>query len=184
VKVCGIDLAGNPKNKTGICILVNLTARTFIVYQNHEIINLIKKEKPKLIAIDAPLSMPKNGKLRSAEIQLRKIGIRAYPPLIKSMESLTKGGILLKKKLEKIGFRVLETYPGGAQDILKIPRKKNKDGLINRLKNLGIKFDKKITHHELDAITAAYVARLELLGKTSKFGNKKEGEIVLPKVSN
>ena len=57
--IVGIDLAGSTKRKTGICILNNrLIAKTSIVYTDNEIIELVERVKPDLIAIDAPLSLP------------------------------------------------------------------------------------------------------------------------------
>jgi predicted RNase H-like nuclease (RuvC/YqgF family) len=59
MKILGIDLAGSEKRKTGICILnEKLIAHSFFVFSDQEILNLIEKEKPDLIAIDAPLYLP------------------------------------------------------------------------------------------------------------------------------
>ncbi len=40
------------------------------------------------------------------------------------MRKLTKRGIELKVKLEERGINIIEVYPGAAQDLLKIPRKR------------------------------------------------------------
>jgi predicted nuclease with RNAse H fold len=96
---------------------------------------------------------------------------------------LTERGIKIRKILEK-KYKVIEVYPGATQNILKIPRKqKGLKKLLNGLKKLGIKIErKKLNGDELDAITAAYTGYLFLKGKTTEIGDKKEGIIVLPKV--
>ena len=54
-KVVGVDLAGSPKRHTGICTLKkdHITSCT-IVHTDQEIIHYVEKERPVLIAIDAP----------------------------------------------------------------------------------------------------------------------------------
>jgi len=56
--VSGIDLAGVPHRPTGLCILKGLKAKTALLYSDEEILNYIQNEKPDLVAIDAPLSLP------------------------------------------------------------------------------------------------------------------------------
>jgi hypothetical protein len=60
----------------------------------------------------------------------------------------------------------VEVYPGGAQDVLSLPRAKHNPTELRRgLELLGLKALKKgISNHELDAVTAAYVGLLFLNG--------------------
>ena len=127
--VIGIDLAGSEKRNTGICILnENLDARCFVVHKDEEILDLIEKFKPDLIAIDAPLSLPKGRKsldrrgkihFRECDKKLFEFGIKFFPITLGPMRMLTKRGIKLRKILEKKGYKVIEVYPGATQDILK-----------------------------------------------------------------
>jgi len=190
--VIGIDLAGSEKRNTGICVLnENLEANCFVVHTNKEILKLIEKFKPDLIAIDAPLSLPKGRKsldekekihFRECDRKLLELGIKFFPITLGPMRVLTKRGIKLRKFLEKKGYKVIEVYPGATQDILKIARKSvSLKKLRNGLKKLGIKIEKrKLTHDELDAITAAFTGYLHLKGKTISLGDEKEGVIVIP----
>jgi len=192
--VLGIDLAGSEKRNTGICVFNDkLEAKCFVVRKDIEILELVEKFKPKLIAIDAPLSLPKNRKslerkekvhLRECDKQLLDLGIKFFPITLGPMRMLTKRGIRLRKILEKRGHKVIEVYPGATQDILKIPRKNvSLKKLMEGLKNLGIKIEEKnLTHDELDAITAAYTGYLYLEGKCLQLGNQKEGTIIIPNV--
>lgn len=190
--VLGIDLAGSPKRKTGICILnEKLEADCFCVFEDKEILNLINKIKPKLIAIDAPLSLPKGRKslkrkenihFRECDRELWRYKIKFFPITLGPMRKLTERGIKLRKILEK-KFKVIEVYPGATQDILKIPRKqKGFEKLKKGLEKLGIKILKENPNaDELDAITAAFTGWLYLKGKCVAIGDKKEGQIIIPK---
>ena len=194
MKVLGIDLAGSPKRRTGICIM-NENFRIIhvsSVFEDSEIIEAAKKFKPNLVAIDAPLSLPKgresldkksNIHFRKCDKELWKLKIRFFPITLGPMRSLTKRGIRLKKVLKNLGFRVIEVYPGATQDILGIPRKqKGREKLLNALKKRGIKGMKGNENvDELDAITAAYTGILYLKGKAIEIGDPKEGTIVIPK---
>jgi predicted nuclease with RNAse H fold len=192
MKILGIDLAGSEKRKTGICILnEKLIANSFFVFEDKEILNLIEKEKPDLIAVDAPLSLPKGRKslkekskihFRECDRELWKFGIKFFPITLGPMRTLTERGIRLKKILRK-KYKVIEVYPGATQDILKIPRKqKGLKKLKRGLEKLGIKILKENPNgDELDAITSAFTGFLYLKGKCIAIGDKKEGQIILPK---
>ena len=147
--VIGLDLSGSEKRPTGFCILEKMNVETNLVYSNEEIIQKIEKLKPNIIAIDAPLSLPEGRKsieektnvhLRECDKELLRRKIKFFPITLGPMRKLTERGIRLKNILEGKGFKVIEVYPGGAQDVLKIPRKQNGlDKLVNGLKRLGIK---------------------------------------------
>jgi predicted nuclease with RNAse H fold len=192
--VIGIDLAGSERRNTGICILKeNLEAKCFVVHKDEEILDLIEKFKPDLIAIDAPLSLPKGRKsldrrekihFRECDKKLFELGIKFFPITLGPMRMLTKRGIKLRRILEKRGYKVIEVYPGATQDILKIARKNvSLEKLREGLEKLGIKIEKReLTHDELDAITAAFTGYLHLKGMSLSLGNEKEGVIVVPKI--
>ena len=192
---CGIDLAGSPKRNTGICFLnkENSIVLCTTVHSDEEILSLTKKYEPKVVAIDAPLSLPKGRKsidersnihFRKCDLELRKMGIKFFPITLGPMRILTKRGIEIKKKLEKLGFIVIETFPGAVQDILGIPRKtKGREKLLEGIKKLGIKGVKDdFNSDELDAITCAIIAKLYDEKNYLEIGDKNEGTIILPKV--
>jgi predicted nuclease with RNAse H fold len=192
LKILGIDLAGSKKRKTGICILnEKMEANCFCLFKDREILDLIEKEKPDLIAIDAPLSLPRGRKslkrkskihFRECDRELWKFGIKFFPITLGPMRKLTERGIKLRKILKK-KYKVIEVYPGATQDILKIPRKqKGLKKLKKGLEKLGIKILKENPNgDELDAITSAFTGLLYLKGKYVAIGDKKEGQIILPK---
>jgi hypothetical protein len=191
MSVVGLDLAGSERRQTGFCVLDDMKAYTMILHTDKEIIDEIKKVKPDIITIDAPLSLPEGRKsieerndvhLRKCDRELLRRGIKFFPITLGPMRKLTERGISLKKTLENMNYKVIEVYPGGAQDILKIPRKQQ--GLnelrkgLGRLKIEGLKST--MNDHELDAVTCAFVGKLFLEGKTETLGSLESG-IVMPK---
>jgi predicted nuclease with RNAse H fold len=104
-------------------------------------------------------------------------GYRPFPSLLPSMVNLTLRGIALAKYFYERGTVVIEVYPGMAQDILGIPRKGRgaaaRIKLQRGLKRAGIKGIprvRKVTHDELDAVTAALVGQLYLEGRAERWG--------------
>jgi len=165
-------------------------AETFLVYTNEEIVRKIEESKPKVIAIDAPLSLPTGRKsieqrtnvhLRECDKELLKRGIKFFPVTLGPMRKLTSRGITLREILENKHFKVIEVYPGGAQDILKIPRKQQGLRRLRAgLEELGIKgLNDEMNDHELDAVTCALVGKLFLEGKTIIYGTREQA-IVMP----
>ncbi|MEW5996298.1 MAG: hypothetical protein AB1657_01755 [Candidatus Micrarchaeota archaeon] len=56
--IVGIDLAGSEKGNTGLCIIEGRRMRTGVLHTDKEIIAELEREKPKIVGIDAPLSLP------------------------------------------------------------------------------------------------------------------------------
>lgn len=194
--VVGVDLAGSPRRPTGMCALRGRTASDITeLYSDEEILAYLRDRNPGLVAIDAPLSLPpgrrsindRNGKhLRICDEELRRRGIRFFPITIGPMRMLTERGIRLKKLIDAMRIRVIEIYPGAAQDVWHIPRKqKGLERLRRGLERLGIKgLSKGLTGDELDAVSAAEVAMLFLRGKAEVYGDFKRGAIVMPRESS
>ncbi len=193
----GIDLSGSEKKGSGFCILQGKQAYLELVKTDDEIVSKTINAEPTVISIDSPLSLPKGrdceddscecrkfGITRECERILKKRGINVYPCLIKSMQKLTMRGIKLTKLFEEKGYEVIESYPGAAQDILGIPRKRvDLKELETDLKNLGTKIHSEsniITHDELDALTSALVGFLYLAGNYEALGNIEEGYLIIP----
>ena len=202
-RIIGIDLAGviNSSSKTGICYLYGKKAITSVVKTDEEILDFIIEHDADIISIDAPLSLPNGrttvynddpkrnefGIMRNCERVLKQRGINVYPALIDSMQELTKRGILLSRKLRKMGYPVIECFPGAAQDILQIPRKRTDETLLKKgLTRLGIHGDfedNKVYHDELDAITAALVGQFFISEYYEAIGIPEENYLIVPNVN-
>jgi predicted nuclease with RNAse H fold len=189
--IVGLDLAGVETRPTGFCLLAGVKAETCLLYTNEEILKKIGESAPQVIAIDAPLSLPPGRKtiedrsgvhLRESDRELLKKRIKFFPITLGPMRKLTERGIYLRRVLESKNFRAIEVYPGGAQDVLEIPRKqKGLDKLKAGLEKLGIEALKDgLSDHELDAVTCAFVGKLFLEGKSTIHGEQEQG-IVMPK---
>jgi hypothetical protein len=197
MRYLGIDLAGVETRESGICVLdEDLRAKVLTLKSNNEIINYIIKTRPDIVAIDAPLSLPfgrcclkdtcscrNKGHLRQCDRELLKMKIKFFPVTLGPMRKLTERGIRLKEIIKRKNFQVIEVYPGGAQDMLGIPRKqKGIDELRKGLMKIGIKGISKVTNHdELDAITSALVGKMYIKGNYLALGNSEEGLIIMPR---
>ncbi len=191
MRIVGLDLAGVEKRPTGFCTLTGIHAETCLVYTDTEITQKISQAKPKIVAIDAPLCLPPGRKsidertnihLRDSDRELLKMGIKLFPITLGPMRKLTVRGIGLKRELENQKFAVIEAYPGGAQDVLGIPRKqKGLEKLKVGLENLGIiGLNNQMSDHELDAVTCAYAGKLFLEGQAVAYGASNQC-IIMPK---
>jgi len=191
MSIVGLDLAGVESRPTGFCILADMKTETSLVYTDKEILVKIRESNPRVVAIDAPLSLPPGRNsieertgihLRESDRELLRRGIRFFPVTLGPMRKLTKRGINLRRILEAENFIAIEVYPGGAQDVIGILRKqKGLEKLKAGLENLGIKgLNSQMSDHELDAVTCAYVGKLFLEEKAVTYGTPSEG-IVMPK---
>jgi uncharacterized protein YprB with RNaseH-like and TPR domain/predicted nuclease with RNAse H fold len=196
----GIDLSGSEKKASGFCFLNGKTADLDLLNTDRDIITHVEKINPAIISIDSPLNLPKGrdcpndscecrkyGITRECERILKKRGVNVYPCLIKSMQNLTMRGMKLAKYFTEHNFKVIESYPGAAQDILRFPRKRiNLNELEVDLMNMGIKpvsNERIITHDEIDALTSALVGYFYLAEMYEAIGNIDEGYLIVPDVS-
>lgn len=87
--IAGLDLAAKQENPTGLALLENFEIETKIVHTDGEILEGLKGAS--VVAIDSPLSMPKEGKkMRPADLAIRKIA-HSLPPVFGPMKILTEG---------------------------------------------------------------------------------------------
>jgi predicted nuclease with RNAse H fold len=196
LRFVGIDLAGSPNRPTGFCT-IDREGNTWcgILYQDSEILAAVKKSKTKVVAIDAPLALPKGrhcleehcrgrAHFRACDIALRRMRIKFFPITIGPMRMLTARGIRLRGRLAQLGIEAVETFPGAVQDILSIPRKQHDlEGLQRSLIRLGCKGDivtRKMTGDELDAVSCALMARDYASGSYLAIGDPSELMMILP----
>jgi len=198
MKAVGIDLAGVEKRETGFCVLDrSLKAKTCVLFTNKQIIQEVERIRPDIASIDAPLALPKGRPslsakyknyphLRECDKELARMGIKFFPITLGPMRKLTARGIKLRKIFESRGFKVIESFPGAVQDILKMPRKQRGiEKLRKALIEYGIKGDinkEKISSHELDAVSSALVGKFYLEGNYLAIGDPDEILMILPKI--
>ena len=198
LRIVGIDLTGSERRLTGWSLLEGCKCRVESLRSDDEIFARTVSEAPNMVSIDSPLCLPSGrtsvgdddpgreqyGIMRECERELKRRGINVYPSLIPSMQKLTERGIRLASELRARGIPVIESYPGAAQDIMKIPRKgAGIEWLKKGLREFGILGDGEIenaTHDELDAITAALVGTFQWVGMSEELGTDQEEPLIIP----
>ncbi len=189
--IIGLDLAGSPKRPTGFCVLAGLNAKTKDLFSDEEILAAVVEAHPDLVTIDAPLHLPpgrssiherNDSHYRPCDLELRRRKIPFFPITLGPMRGLTERGMRLRADLEGKGIRTVEMYPGGAQDVWRIPRAaRDGKGLRRGLAKLGLKgLRADCSNHELDAATGALVGRLFLQGRAEVLGDFDSGAIIMP----
>ena len=200
ITVVGIDLTGSEQRKSGWAAVTGRNLTMDLVASDADLMERTLAAEPFLVSIDSPLSLPAGrvsefdddpgrseyGIVREAERQLRRRGIHVYPALLPSMQRLTQRGVELATRLRKCGVPVIESYPGAAQDILGIPRKKTSlkhlvDGL-RRFGYNGLSSEADVSHDELDAATSALVGQFMLAGYWEALGSAEEDYLIVPTV--
>lgn len=173
--IVGLDLAGSERRPSGFAVLRAQEIDMAELYGDAEIIATIRETQAWLAMVDAPLSLPagrhcmeegclcgKELHFRQCDRELRRLGIKFFPITLGPMRALTRRGLRRKAELEHTGIRVVETYPGAAQDLWRIPRQKDARGLQAGLQRLlgtyPLQADlSRRSVHELDAVTCALV---------------------------
>jgi predicted nuclease with RNAse H fold len=206
----GIDLT-SAEAKPSAC--VGLDSKSQLVYlgflaKNTDIISLVRFYSPRIIAIDAPLSLPLGlccleencscqpkfpRKNRRCDQELRRLGIPCYPTTKKTfIKALIYRGIELESSIGhglKQASQVIEVYPFASKVRLfgtAMPQKTTKQGigfLRDRLGEIlpGLKPYLGVMHHDLcDAATAAYTGLLYHQNRAAALGDREEGLIFIP----
>ena len=164
-KVIGIDLAGNEENRSGFCIIKEefgqKDTKTRSIFTDCEILQEVDRQKPDLVAIDAPLTNKKSE--RPADKEMKKYG--ALSLSMPGMQILAKRGYKLAKAIKDKDVSVIEIFPRATEKIMGI----EKTSLSK-------------SSHQADAALAAITGFLYLENKTKEVGDK-EGKIIIPKPS-
>ncbi len=157
-KVCGVDLAAKAKNITGVAFIEGrrITARS--LQSDEEILETIRREKPEIVAMDAPLTTRTD---RYAERYLARYG--ALSLKIPAMIALARRALALRDELRD--YEVIEVFPTATAKILGF-YDRNKKRMLKHFSSFEILGGK--NEHEVDAIIAAYTALLYIEGKTEE----------------
>ncbi len=204
----GIDLTSSASSPSGYAVLGEGARLVEVgsVGSDREILRLALSGRPRFVAIDAPIGLPRglccleescaclavapDGK-RESEREVSRMGIGLFFTTKRSIiKPMVYRAIELRRRLEGEGMHVLEVFPYATKILLfgsPLPRKTTAEGLAylrSRLEALVDGLDSyraPLTHDELDAIVAAYTAYLRDRGDTEDVGDAAEGAICLPR---
>ncbi len=195
-RVIGIDLTAGQSRPSGWALLEGRRAKTKRLRSNGELVAATLDSGAQLVSIDSPLSLPMGrccarddcscrqfGITRVAERALMAMRVGVFPALLPSMQALTLRGIELAAAFRERGVRVIESYPGAAQDMLGISRKaRGIDLLLSGIRSFGIEIemDHALVHDELDAVTSALVGYFWRTGDYLALGGPGENDLVVP----
>lgn len=169
-----------------------INIKTF--FATEDLIQEITKVSPAIIAIDAPLSLPKGrcclekecncsirGHFRDSDKKIREFG-PVLPLTFIGMKMLTFRGMNIKERLKKIypQPKIIEVHPHTSQKILNIGE--DKKTIYSNLSHFFAleKTANELSEHELDAIIAALTGLYYHFGKFKELGDVSEGTIIVP----
>lgn len=182
MKSCGIDLAGMPKNPTGFCTLTEddgvKTVDVKIFHTDDDILVEIEKQKPDVVALDAPTTYA--GVNRQCDHELAEYG--ALPVTLPGMEVLAIRGMHLSEKISE-RHNLIEVSAKSSAKILGLYRKDDFP-CQKQLLSLDLSGDinnRILTRDELDAAFAAITGILHLIGQGRTVGDE-AGKIIIPEV--
>lgn len=181
MKAVGIDLAGNPKNDTGFCVLTvdddKKSVMTLILKSDFEILERLNVVRPDIVAIDAPLTF--EGSNRKCDDELGEYGV--LPVTLRGMEVLAKRGTSLAGDIKKLNLKLVEISAKASGKILGFydPSEKIIQKRLIEAKISGDVDKRFLTKDELDAIFAAITGYLYMNGSTREVGDD-AGRIVIP----
>lgn len=194
-RIVGIDLTGSERRATGWALLDGSQATTKVIHTDGDLLAETLATAPDVVSIDSPLSMPEGitdpGNIgdapiyRRCELALKRMGISVFWCLLPTMKSLTTRGMRLATEFRNHGLKVIESYPGAAQDLLGIPRKgASLEELKQGMGRIGISGDyltRNVRHDEVDAITSALVGLFYLADDYIALGTPKEDYLIVPR---
>ncbi|HEX58693.1 MAG TPA: DUF429 domain-containing protein [Methanomicrobia archaeon] len=184
MRVLGVDLAGGERSITGLCLLlvrggseeldnecVVEVLKLRSVRTDVEILDFVVTSRPKVVAMDAPLSF-RGAPYRDCDVELRKY-CRLLPLTFYGMRVLAERGMRLSDAIrEKTGAEVIEVYPYASARFLGISDADD----LRKFMNFGKESIK--NKHEYDAALCGLTAAFYLRGGYKVFG--KQDRIIVP----
>jgi predicted nuclease with RNAse H fold len=204
----GIDLTSSVRRASAYAVLRDdgSLAGVGAAREDAELLVLTGRWRPRVVAMDAPLSLPRGlccleeacpcrpvapDGLKAAERELFQQGISLYATTKRSIiKPMIYRAMGLRRTLEERGITVIEVYPYAAKVHLwgkGMPKKTTPAGrqwLRERLEGLvpGLReHEERLGHDQLDAIVAAHTAYLYDCGQAEGVGDPDEGLIWVPR---
>lgn len=172
LKVLGINLSPDESAPSGMAQLEDNRIRTFTVYKDAEILEIISRFSPKVVVLDVPVFVPEED-FRPAEKEMQQLGYEVSPVGYgKTVKTANRASHFRHEFEGDITF--VETKTDIAKKELGISD-------IKELKNVKIL---NIIKNDLErnAVVCAVVGAFFLENNYSEFGEAESGKVILPKL--
>lgn len=171
MKALGINLGSSERSATGVSQLEDDKIRTFSVYKDRDILEIVSSFKPEIVVFDSPLHLSKEP-YRSAEKEMKNFGYDPDPQNMGDLKQKIKRAISLKTKMGNAKF--LETHLPSVKQSLKIeePSQLHNVRVMNLMKN----------QFEKDSVFAAVTGLFYKENLYNQFGDEEEGYVIIPKI--
>jgi predicted nuclease with RNAse H fold len=172
MRIVGINLAATEDHVTGVAELEDNKIRTFSVYKDPDIIEIIDRFKPKIVVFDVPLVLSKEP-YRCAEKEMVAFGYSPDPQNFEDLKTKIKRAINLKTSIaDHVTF--LETHLPSVKQSLKVQDAKQLQNvrIMNLMKN----------QFEKDAVFAAVVGLFYSENLYDQFGDEESSYVTIPKL--
>jgi len=124
MKIVGLELMPGNERSVAVCFLTETLDDVIKLDGDEELIKKVEAFRPDIVAIGSPLSLPEKGNIRKAEQELSKRNLKfRYPIGLLAVEQVVMRGIGLKNHFQSKGFLVIETFPNGFYELIRIPKK-------------------------------------------------------------
>jgi predicted nuclease with RNAse H fold len=172
MKIIGINLSATEDHVTGAAQLEDNKIRTFSVYKDPDILEIINSFKPKIVVFDTPLHLSKEP-YRCAEKEMIAFGYNPDPQNMGDMKLRIKRAINLKTSIED-HLTFLETHLPSVKQSLKVQDAKQLQNvrIMNLMKN----------QFEKDAVFAAVTGLFYSENMYDQFGDEESGYVTIPKL--
>jgi predicted nuclease with RNAse H fold len=172
MRIIGINISATEGHISGVAQLDEGKIRTYSVYKDKDIIELINSFKPNIVVFDVPLHLS-NESYRNAEKEMVAMGFDPEPQNMGDNKLKIKRAINLKAEAaDPINF--LETHLASVKKVLNINDTKQLQNVrvMNVMKN----------DVEKNAVFVAVVGLFYSENLYQEFGDEESGIVVLPKL--
>lgn len=172
MKIIGINLSATEDHVTGVAQLEDNKIRTFSVYKDPDILEIINRFKPKIVVFDAPLVLSKEP-YRCAEKEMVAFGYSPDPQNFEDLKTKIKRAINLRTSVED-HITFLETHLPSVKKALNVSDAKQLQNVrvMNIMKN----------QFEKEAVFAAVVGLFYSENMYEHFGDEESGYVTIPKL--
>lgn len=172
MKIVGITLSATDGHVSGVAQLDEGKIKTFSVYKDKDIVEIIDVFKPEIVVFDTPLHLSKEP-YRCAEKEMIAFGFNPDPQNMGDIKQKVKRAINLKTQMDD-HITFLETDLNSIKQSLKIsdPKELQNVRVMNLIKN----------QFEKDSVFSAVSGLFYSENLYHQFGDDESGYLIVPKL--